>query len=62
MNTDYSERYRELHVAHLALLQDRYRDQRLDDTRQALARDHINRIDRAREFNENLGQKIDVMA
>jgi hypothetical protein len=29
INTDYSERYRELHVPHMVLMQDRYRDQRL---------------------------------
>ena len=62
MNTDYSERYRELHVAHMALMQNRYRDQRLDDTRQMQEREQINRIDRARELNSNLGQNIDVMA
>jgi len=62
MNTDYSERYRELHVAHLALLQDRYRDQRIDDTRQILAREHDNRIERARQLDRDLGQNIDVRA
>jgi hypothetical protein len=61
MNTDYSERYRELHVAHMALMHNRYRDQRLDDTRQMQEREQINRIERARELNSNLGQNIDVM-
>jgi len=62
INTDYSERYRELHVSHLALLQDRYRDQRLDDTRQILAREHQNRVERARQLDRDLGQNIDVSA
>ena len=62
VTSDYSERYRELHVAHLKLLQDRYRDQRLDSTRQALASEHADRVQRAREFNMELGQRIDRMA
>ncbi len=62
MNTDYSERYRELHVSHLALLEDRHRDQRLDSTRQALAADHQQRIERARQLDRDLGQHIDVRA
>lgn len=62
VNSDYSERYRELHVAHMALMQDRYRDQRLDATRQALASDHADRIQRARELDSNLGQNIDRLA
>jgi hypothetical protein len=62
MNTDYSERYRELHVHHLALLENRYRDQRLDSTRQALAADHQQRIERARQLDRDLGQRIDVRA
>jgi len=49
-------------VAHLALLQDRYRDQRLDATRQALASDHADRIQRARELGRDLGQNIDRLA
>lgn len=61
INTDYSERYRELHVSHLSLMQDRYRDQRLDATRQSLASDSVNRIERARELNSDLGQNIDRM-
>ena len=61
VNTDYSERYRELHVPHMDLMQDRYSDQRLDSTRQALASDLIHRIERARELNLNLGQNIDRM-
>jgi hypothetical protein len=60
INSDYSERYRELHVAHLQLMQDRYRDHRLDSTRQALASEHISRIERARELNMDLGQRIDI--
>ena len=59
--SDYSERYRELHVAHNSLMQDRYRDQRLDVTRQALASNQVNRIERARELNSDLGQNIDRM-
>jgi hypothetical protein len=62
VSSDYSQRYRELHVAHLALLQDRYRDQRLDATRQALASEHQDRIQRARELDRDLGQRIDVRA
>ena len=62
VNSDYSERYRELHVAHMALMQDRYRDQRLDATRQALASDHADRIQRARELDRDLGQNIDRLA
>jgi len=62
VTADYSERYRELHVAHLALMQDRYRDQRLDSTRQVLASEHADRIQRARELNLDLGQQIDVRA
>ena len=62
VSSDYSQRYRELHVAHLDLLQDRYRDQRLDATRQALASEHADRIQRARELNLDLGQRIDVRA
>lgn len=61
INTDYSERYRELHVSHMALMQDRYRDQRLDATRQSQASDSVHRIERARELNLNLGQNIDRM-
>jgi hypothetical protein len=61
VNTDYSERYRELHVPHMDLMQDRYRDQRLNATRQALASDSVHRIERARELNLNLGQNIDRM-
>ena len=60
VSSDYSQRYRELHVTHLALLQDRYRDQRLDATRQALASEHADRIQRARELDRDLGQRIDV--
>ena len=62
VNSDYSERYRELHVAHMSLMQDRYRDQRLDATRQALASDHEHRIQRARELDRDLGQNIDRLA
>ena len=62
VNSDYSQRDRELHVAHLALLLDRYRDQRLDSTRQALASDHASRIQRARELDRDLGQRIDQLA
>jgi hypothetical protein len=62
VNSDYSERYRELHVAHLTLMQDRYRDQRVDATRQALASDHASRIQRARELDRDLGQHIDQLA
>jgi len=62
VSSDYSQRYRELHVAHLALLQDRYRDQRLDATRQVLASEHADRIQRARELDRDLGQRIDVRA
>lgn len=62
VSSNYSERYRELHVAHINLMQDRYRDQRLDATRQALAHDHVSRIERAREYNIDLGQNIDRMA
>ena len=62
VNSDYSERYRELHVAHMALMQDRYRDQRLDSTRQALASDQASRIQRARELDRDLGQHIDQLA
>ena len=62
INTDYSERYRELHVIHTALMQDRYRDQRIDDTRQILARDHEHKILRAQELDRDLGQNIDVSA
>jgi hypothetical protein len=61
VNSDYSERYRELHVAHMALMQDRYRDQRVDATRQALASDHASRIQRARELDRDLGQHIDQL-
>ena len=61
VNSDYSERYRELHVAHLNLMQDRYRDQRIDTTRQALASDHASRIQRARELDRDLGQHIDQL-
>jgi hypothetical protein len=57
----HSERHRELHVAHITLMQDRYRDQRLDATRQALASDQASRIQRARELNLDLGQHIDRM-
>ena len=62
VNSDYSERYRELHVAHMALMQDRYRDQRVDATRQALASEHADRIHRARELDRDLGQNIDRLA
>jgi hypothetical protein len=62
VNYDYSERYRELHVAHMALMQDRYRDQRVDATRQAIASDHASRIQRARELDRDLGQHIDQLA
>jgi len=62
INSDYSERYRELHVAHMALMQDRYRDNRLDATRQAIASDHASRIQRARELDRDLGQRIDQLA
>lgn len=62
VNSDYSERYRELHVSHQTLMQDRYRDQRLDATRQALASDHAHRIQRARELDRDLGQNIDRLA
>lgn len=62
VSSDYSQRYRELHVAHLTLMQDRYRDQRLDATRQALASDHEHRIHRARELDLDLGQRIDRTA
>lgn len=62
VNSDHSERYRELHVAHMALMQDRYRDQRVDATRQALASDHADRIQRARELDLDLGQNIDRFA
>jgi hypothetical protein len=62
VSADRSERYRELHVAHMALMQDRYRDQRLDATRQALASQHVDRVTRARELNLDLGQRIDVRA
>ena len=62
VNFDYSERYREMHVAHMALMQDRYRDQRVDATRQALASDQASRIQRARELDRDLGQHIDQMA
>lgn len=61
MTSDYIERYRELHVSHITLMQDRYRDQRLDTTRQILANEHVNRIERARELNLDLGQNIDRM-
>jgi hypothetical protein len=43
-------------------MQDRYRDQRLDNTRQALAADRENRIERARQLNMDLGQRIDIYA
>jgi hypothetical protein len=62
VTSDYSERYREPHVAHMALMQDRYRDQRVDATRQALASDLVDQIERARELNLDLGQQIDVRA
>jgi hypothetical protein len=62
ISSDYSERYRELHVHHVTLMQDRYRDQRLDNTRQALAADRENRIERARQLNMDLGQRIDIYA
>jgi hypothetical protein len=62
VNSDYSERYRELRVAHMALMQDRYRDQRLDATRQALASDHASRIQRARELDRDLCQHINQLA
>jgi hypothetical protein len=62
VNSDYSERYRELHVAHMSLMQNRYRDQRVDATRQALASDHASRIQRARELDRDLGQHIDQLA
>jgi len=62
VDSDYSERYRELHVAHTSLMQDRYRDQRVDATRQALASDQATRIQRARELDRDLGQHIDQLA
>ena len=62
IKSDHSERYRELHVAHMDLMQDRYRDQWLDATRQALASDHEHRVHRARELNLDLGQHIDRIA
>jgi hypothetical protein len=62
VNSNHSERYRELHVAHLDLMQDRYRDQRLDATRQATASDQASRIQRARELDRDLGQHIDQLA
>ena len=62
ISSDYSERYRELHVPHMALMQDRYRDQRVDATRQALASEHQYSIERARELDRDLGQRIDVKA
>jgi hypothetical protein len=62
ISSDYSQRYRELHVAHMDLMQDRYRDQRVDATRQALAAEHQDRIQRARELDRDLGQHIDVRA
>lgn len=62
VNSNYSQRYRELHVAHQALMQDRYRDQRVDATRQALASDQEHRIQRARELDRDLGQNIDRLA
>ena len=62
MNTDYSQRYSELHVSHLALLENRYRDQRLDSTRQAIAAENEYRIERARELDRDLGQNIDIKA
>jgi hypothetical protein len=43
----------------MSLMQDRYRDQRVDATRQALASDHASRIQRARELDRDLGQHID---
>lgn len=61
ITSDYSQRHSELHVAHVVLMQDRYRDQRLDATRQALASDHADRIQQARKFNHDLGQNIDRM-
>ena len=61
VNSDYSERYRELHVTHMAVMQDRYRDQRLDATRQATVSDQASRIQRARELDRDLGQHIDRM-
>jgi hypothetical protein len=61
VNSDYHERYRELHVAHMSLMQDRYRDQRVDATRQALASDQAARIQRARELDRDLGQHIDQL-
>jgi hypothetical protein len=62
VNTDYSQRYRELHVTHTALMQDRYRDQRIDDTRQILAREQEYRILRARQLDRDLGQNVDLWA
>jgi hypothetical protein len=62
VNTDYSQRYRELHVIHTALMQDRYRDQRIDDTRQILAREQEYRIERARQLDRDLGQNVDLWA
>lgn len=62
VNTDYSQRYRELHVTHTALMQDRYRDQRIDDTRQILAREQELRIERARQLDRDLGQNVDLWA
>jgi hypothetical protein len=43
-------------------MQDRYRDQRLDATRQATASDQASRIQRARELDRDLGQHIDQLA
>jgi hypothetical protein len=43
------------------LMQDRYRDQRLDATRQAIASDQAARIQRARELDRDLGQHIDQL-
>lgn len=62
IRSDYSERYRELHVSHLRLQQDRYRDQRLDVTRQVLSAQQVDRVARARELNSDLGQRIDTSA
>lgn len=59
IDTDYSERYRELHVAHINLMQDRYRDQRLDATRQSIASSQADRVLQARQLDRDLGQHID---
>ena len=62
IRSGHSERHRELHVSHMALMQDRYRDQRLDATRQAIASDQAARIQQARDLDRDLGQHIDQLA